>query len=128
MIAMMMLAAAAATADRPPVALVNKIEAHALRDPCVRPLDQWWRQYAFAVTFGPKGMIVRHDIVQVSMIEAGHNGHRAGRFIVAQPEPPKIDDSQFKFASGEYDIAGHRFTRWVCGSNWPPVKGPPRKP
>jgi len=126
-IALMMLTAEA-SADRPSVALVNRIEALALRDSCVRPLDQWWRQYVFAVTYGPKGREVHRNVVQVSMIEAGHNGHRAGRFIVAQPAPPELDDSQFKLAFGEYDIASGRFTRWVCGQNWPVGRGPPRKP
>ena len=126
MIGLMMLMAAATT-DRPSAALVSRIEALALRDSCVGSLDRWWREYAFAVTYGPKGIEVHRNVVQVSMIEAGHHGHRAGRFIVAEPAPPELDDSQFKLAFGEYDIASGRFTRWVCGQNWPAGKGPSPK-
>ena len=54
--------------------------------------------------------------IDVWFIEAGHDGVRAGRFVTA-PEPPMLDDSQFRLVSGKYDIAAHRFVKFYCGTN-----------
>jgi hypothetical protein len=126
MIGFLILATAAKLAP-PPTALIDRIEAQALRQhPCVRPLGQWQRSYSYDARISSRGFVYNQNLVRIVMVEAGHNGARAGRTVTAEPSPPTVDDSQFRLVSAHYDIAKRRFTDWYCGSNWPSRRGATR--
>lgn len=113
MLSFIIAAAASPASDKPSVALVKQIEGKLSRDRCVRPLARWWRHYAY---WHEGRTDTRY--VNVWFVEAGHNGIRSGR-VITEPQPPLLDDSQFRLVSGKYEISTGRFVRLFCGLNHP---------
>jgi hypothetical protein len=118
MLLMLMFAAvlasmSATSLGKPSPAVINRIERILSEKQCVKPLTRWWRHYAY----WHEGRIDRR-YVNVWFVEAGHDGLRAGRHIT-EPEPPMLDDSQFRLVSGKYEIATGRFVTLICSLNHP---------
>ena len=112
MLLALLLASSVPPEGKPALQIIDRIEQALKRNRCVRPLSQWWRHYAFwhEGKTDPR-------FIAVWFIQAGHDRLPAGRFITA-PEPPTLDDSQFRLVSGKYEIATDRFVQFKCGSNW----------
>ena len=108
----LMLANSVPSDGKPAPQIIDRVERTLSKNRCVKPLSQWWRHYAF----WHQGTTDTR-FIKVWFIEAGHDHLPAGRFIT-QPEPPAVDDSQFRLVSGKYEIATDRFVQFKCGFNW----------
>jgi hypothetical protein len=106
-----MLMASSAPGPLPNPRTIAEIERKLSPQKCVKPLARWWRHYSYW-----REGSVDNRYVDVWFVEAGHNGLPAGRFVTS-PEPPMLDDSQFRLVSGKYNIAAHRFVKFYCGTN-----------
>jgi hypothetical protein len=99
---------------KPPAGEVAAIEAATTQDACVGSLARWHRIFAYQ-RFDNR---INRNIITISYVEAGHRGLPAGR-VIAEPDwRTLIDDSQHRYAYGEYDRKHRRFTDWSCGCNF----------
>lgn len=104
--------------ERPPVKLVQRLEARLAQESCVRPLSRWRRRYSYPRT---GGIEIDKQRVWIDFTAAGFGGEKAGMSI--EPPPPagiiEIDDRETgrpEAAYGDYDA--HRDTiRWWCDAN-----------
>jgi len=104
--------------DKPPISLVQKLEARLGREPCVGSLDHWSRHYRY----NTPGNHLDKQLIWIDFIAVGYHGEAAGMSI----DPPRptgvieLDDRPNKpeAAYGEYDGRRHSI-RWWCDANDP---------
>ena len=108
---------------RPPVWLVNRIEAQLARHPCIGALDRWDRRYYHARDLSEEGRargLSRTDIVRFDLMEGGLYHYRAGRVIGTFDVGADLDERQMRMAFGEYRVRGGQLVVQVCGWNQNP--------
>ena len=103
----------------PPSDQIARIEQWASRQKCVGSLDRWSRHYRY----DSPGFLATGGPINVSFVEAGHNGVPAGVYR-EQSRSNMIDDAQMRVAGGIYDPVTGKMSEWQCGCNFPPYDVP----
>ena len=90
----------------PSAHIIDKLEAHLAKQPCVGRLDKWERTYFHGLT-GDRSKVDGNK-VEFSLREAGRYDFKAGHHVVRPDDDRAIwfpDDRPYQYASGIYDVA-----------------------
>jgi hypothetical protein len=105
---------------RPPIDLVDRIEARLAGRGCIGALDRWERHFGHGMGGDqrlPDRGVERGRIV-FAFRQAGIYGFRGERLIQSAREwDVGTDSRQMRFAFGEYDVPNDRVTVHGCGEN-----------
>jgi hypothetical protein len=111
---------------RPPVELVERIEAQLAGRPCFGALNRWERHYGYGMGGDHRSPDrgVERNRITFTFVQAGIYGFRPRRLIESAREGLGIDERQMRFAFGEYDVPTRRLTVHGCGWNQDPDPAP----
>ncbi|MEO8547845.1 MAG: hypothetical protein ABI422_05695 [Sphingomicrobium sp.] len=121
LVAVAALLMAGCSAGKPPENVVAGIERRLSQDPCLRNLNSLRRTYYFRM----RGGKIDRNLIGVDIMEAGHRGLPAGRFIEAEAEDI-LDDSQYFGAQATYVVSTGQLDIWACGMNFGGIRHAPR--
>lgn len=105
---------------RPPVDLVNQVEAKLLAEECVGDLNCWERLYSYG--FDSRRRSVDTSVVAFMFREAGVHGFRSARRITEPLTWVNLDDRAYNLVHGRYLIREQTLEIEYCG---PSVAQPP---
>lgn len=97
--------------------VVSAMEQKLASHPCVRPLSQWSRRFAYG--FNPQTGEADKRTVSFLFQEAGKYEFREGRFIVTPDKFITIDDRPYRIATGSYEPETGALEIEACGPNMP---------
>ena len=97
------------------VALMDKVDAHLARSPCIGDLRKWRRLYYYEV----KTPSERANPPQLYFVfrEAGVHGFEPGRSFVPMHEAINADDRPYRVAHGRVDVKTGEAQLEYCGDN-----------
>jgi len=101
---------------RPDHALTDRVEARLASHSCVGDLNRWQRLFSFS-TRQDAPREIDESKVAFSFRQAGVEGFRSERRITAPEVWVQIDDRNYDFIVGYFDLATSELTIDHCGPN-----------
>lgn len=100
----------------PPLALIKKVEANLKLSSCFRRSLQLRREYSYVGWQDGFQQRFDRNRIEFWIGEANSSNRKPGLFI-SFLRLPSLDDSNFKFVTGVYDVAKGHVTSGGCFSN-----------
>lgn len=100
---------------RPPVDLVEEVEARLRDEDCVGDLRRWERLYSY--DFDNRTRSVDTSVIPFLLREAGVHGFEAGRKITEPLAWVNLDDRSYDLVRGRYVVPDRRLEIEHCGPN-----------